>query len=529
MYAESHIHLLFLKKEIITMKKIIFSALLSMAITLPGMAQILKTTVAQGEIEGVLHEEFALYKRIPYAEAPVGNLRWKMPVAKKPWKGTYKSDEWGNRPFQVDDPNQGISHIPMSEDCLYLSVETPAKTKDEKLPVFVMIHGGGFSTGSYIGTQDSFAREGIVYVSIEYRLGALGFMAHPELSKESGKKISGNYGIYDQIMALNWIHDNIAAFGGDPEKVTICGESAGGYSVSILCASPLCKGLFRAAISESGGNFGPISNQPYGGVNNVRYVKPAETAGLDFQKKLKAKNLKALRAMSAQTILDSTGYKLFWPVVDGYAIVDDQYKLYEQGKYNDVDIMIGYNDDEGSLFIYNMTVDQYKQMAKEQFGDYTNKFFEAYPAKNDQEALYAIQDMFRDRSFGWNTYAWANLQTTTGKGKVYMYYFAQKSQNSILKSGTRGATHVAEMPFIYGSDFGGAMSETDTHMSQIMAKYWINFVKTGNPNAEGLPFWCTYKQGEESVMTMKKGFYLTPVPNQKQMDFFEDFYKSVRK
>lgn len=509
------------------MKRLLYSTILCLALAIPSMSQIVKTTVEQGEIEGVLQDGYALYKRIPYAEAPIGNLRWKMPVAKKPWKGIYKSNEWGNRPYQVDDPNQGISHIPMSEDCLYLSVGTPAKSKDEKLPVFVMIHGGGFSTGSYIGTQESFVHEGIVYVSIEYRLGALGFMAHPELSKESSKKISGNYGIYDQIMALQWIHNNIAAFGGDPNKVTICGESAGGYSVGILCASPLCKGLFRAAISESGGFFGPVSKQPYGGPSKVCYEKTAETIGTDFQKKLNAKNIKELRSLSAQTILDSTGYTTFWPVVDGYAIVDDQYTLYEQGKYNDVDILIGFNDDEGSLFIYNATIEQYKQTAQDRFGSYADKFIKAYPAHTNQEALYALQDMFRDCSFGWNTYAWANLQSKTGKGNVYVYYFAQKSQNSILKD-TRGATHVAEMPFIYGYNFGGTMTETDTHMYQVMSKYWINFIKKGNPNAEGLPFWSTYKQGEETIMTMKKGFYLSSMPNQEKMNFFEEFYKSVR-
>lgn len=505
-----------------------------------GNAQILQTKVTQGKIEGILHEGFALYKAIPYAEAPIGDLRWKMPVAKKPWKGVYKADKWGSRPYQVDDPNQGISDVPMSEDCLYLSVETPAKSKDEKLPVFVMIHGGGFSTGSYIGTQESFVKEGIVYVSIEYRLGALGFMSHPELSKENDKNISGNYGIYDQIMALQWIHDNIGAFGGDPEKVTICGESAGGYSVSILCASPLCKGLFRAAICESGGNFAPISQLAYDGVSNERTLRAAESIGVDFQNKMGVKDITEMRKLSAQAILDSTEYKFFWPTCDGYAIVDDQYKLYEQGKYNDVDVLVGYNSDEGSLFINTMTLEQYKTMAREKFGDFADKFMEAYPASNDQEALYAVQDMMRDQSFGWNTYAWANLQTKTGKGAMYVYYFDQQSQNSILKQ-TRGATHVAEMPFIYGWNWG-PMTETEKVMASTMSMFWINFIKTGNPNYSSeiavysktaetimdIPYWSNYKFGESSVMTMHEGFEITKMPNQKQMDFWEEYFKSYR-
>lgn len=499
--------------------------MLGLTMMLPAEAQLLHTTVAQGEIEGELHESFALYKAIPYAEAPVGPLRWKAPVPKAPWQGVYKAENWGGRPYQKNDPNQTGNEIAMSEDCLYLSVETPAKSRDERLPVFVMIHGGGFSTGSYSGTQESFVREGIVYVSIEYRLGALGFMAHPDLSKESADGISGNYGIYDQICALQWVHDNIAAFGGDPEKVTICGESAGGISVSILCASPLCKGLFRGAISESGGNFCPVANGK-GMSANMRPSQMAEETGKAFQQKLKAKNLKQLRKVSGEALIEATQGESFWPVVDGVAIIDDQYKLYEQGKYNDVDVLIGYNSDEGSLFVYQMTLDAYKGMIQAQYGDWAQKAMDAYPATNDQEALYAVQDIFRDNAFGWCTWTWANLQTKTGKGHVYMYYFDQQSQNSILKN-SRGATHVAEMPFIYGWNWG-PMTETEQHMAQIIPQYWINFTKTGNPNAEGLPYWTTYSQGEATVMNMHNGLHLTTAPNEKQMTFWEEYFKSIR-
>ncbi len=506
------------------MKKYLSAALLGLAMMMPTEAQILRTTVAQGEIEGELHEGFALYKAIPYAEAPVGNLRWKAPVPKAPWEGVYKAEKWGDRPWQTVDPNQNGGDLGMSEDCLYLSVETPAKSKDEKLPVFVMIHGGAFATGSYSGTQDNFVREGIVYCSIEYRLGALGFMSHPDLTKESAEGISGNYGIYDQICALQWIHDNIAAFGGDPDKVTICGESAGGISVSILCASPMCKGLFRGAISESGGNFAPIA---VSGATAMKPVAMAEAQGKDFQTALNVKNMKKMRQVTGDQIIAATKGQQFWPVVDGKAIVDDQYKLYEQGKYNDVDVLIGYNSDEGSLFVYQMQLEMYKNMMKGQYGEWADKIMEAYPATNDQEALYAVQDIFRDNAFGWCTWAWANLQSKTGKGRVYMYYFDQLSENSILGLRTRGATHVAEMPFIYA--WPGKMTEIDKHMAQIMPQYWINFVKTGDPNADGLPYWTTYKQGEATVMNMHNGFTLSPAPNQKQMEFWEGYFSSQRK
>jgi len=511
------------------MKKLLSLFLLGMFFCSSANAQILRTTVAQGEIEGELHEGFALYKAIPYAEAPVGNLRWKAPVPKAPWAGVYKAKKWGDRPFQTVDPNQNGGDLGMSEDCLYLSVETPAKSKDEKLPVFVMIHGGAFATGSYSGTQESFVREGIIYCSIEYRLGALGFMAHPELTKESKDGISGNYGIYDQICALNWIHDNIAAFGGDPEKVTICGESAGGISVSILCASPLCKGLFRAAISESGGSFCPVAageNAPAGG-NTTRWYTSAEKDGVEFMKNLGAKNMKALRKVSGEELINKTSGSQFWPVVDGKAIIGDIYQQYERGDYNDVDVLIGYNSDEGSLFVYQMKLDQYKAMTQ-QYGEAADKMMEAYPATNDQEALWAVQDIFRDTAFGWGTWAWANLQSKNSKKNVYMYYFDQNSQNSILKFPIRGATHVAEMPFIYDWHWG-EMTDVDTHMAQIMPQYWINFIKSGNPNADGLPFWTTYKQDEPTVMNMHNGFSLTKAPNQKQMEFWEELFKTMRK
>jgi para-nitrobenzyl esterase len=511
------------------MKKWMLSAIAAMTMAVPAEAQLLNTTVAQGEIEGVESNGFALYKNIPYAEAPIGELRWKAPLAKKPWKGVYKADKWGDRPPQPIDPNQNGNDAQMSEDCLYLSVETPAKSKTDKLPVFVMIHGGAFLSGSYSGTQESFVREGIVYVSIEYRLGVLGFMSHPQLSKESKNGISGNYGILDQILALQWIHDNIASFGGDPDKVTIAGESAGGISVSILCASPLCKGLFRAAICESGSSFWPVADKRSSNTAMCS-SKAAELSGVDFQNHLGKKNIKQMRKMPFRTLVDSTRMESFWPVVDGYAITGDQYKLYKAGKYNDVNVLIGTNSDEGSMFARPMSVESYIAHERSVYGEWADSLLALYPATNEKEVYFALSDIFRDGSFAWGTYAWANIQSETGKGRVYMYYFDQDSQNTIIRSFRGGASHVAEMPFIYDYSFnGGKMTETEKHMQQIMSRYWINFTKTGDPNGEAIPYWTQYKQGKPTVMIMHEGFHLDKVQNQRQMDFFEQFFNSKRR
>lgn len=481
---------------------------------------LLHTKVSQGDIEGENVEGFALYRAIPYAEAPVGDLRWKAPVPKAPWTGVYKAAEWGKQPFQPGNPET------MSEDCLYLSVMTPAKSAEEKLPVFVMIHGGAFQTGSYSGMQLNFVSEGIIYCSIEYRLGVMGFFAHPELEKETSEGISGNYGILDQICALRWIHDNIDKFGGDPSRITICGESAGGISVSILCASPMCKGLFSGAISESGSSFNPVTDYLAGISSAPKPCHFAAQEGLEFQKQLNCKNLKQLRKLPAADLVAAPVKEMFWPVMDGKAIAGDQYNLYKEGNYNDVNVLIGYNSDEGSLFMNQMTMQEYRDSIKTLYRDWAPKAMEAYPASNDQESLWAMQDLFRDNAFGYGTWAWANLQTRTGKHPVYFYYFDQASQNSMVKN-SRGATHVAEMPFVYGWSMG-KMTPSETRMGEIMRRYWINFIKTGNPNGDLLPYWTEYAEGKPTVMYMHEGFRLTPAPNEKQMQFFESYFGTMR-
>ena len=305
---------------------------------------LLKTHVETGDIEGVVDGSLAVYKAIPYAAPPVGNLRWKEPQPAKPWTGVLKSDQFGPWPPQPTRP--GRTADMMSEDCLYLGIATPATSVNDRLPVMVWIHGGGFQTEHYGGDLwKHLAMRGVVVVSVEYRTGALGFMAHPELTKESKNGHSGNYGLLDQIFALKWVQRNIQNFGGDPSKVTIFGESAGAISCSILCASPLAKGLFRAAISQSGGSFAPWQDGNRTLVTNASQ-KGAEQHGLAFQKHLKKKSLKDLRKMDAMALCgNDVGFGGFWPCVDGYVITDDLYRLYERGDYNDVPVIVMTNSD----------------------------------------------------------------------------------------------------------------------------------------------------------------------------------------
>ena len=299
--------------------------------------------VTGGVIQGEVLEDMTVYKGIPFAAPPVGDFRWKAPQPVVAWSGVRECKEFGPNPMQGNGEN-------CSEDCLYLNVWTPAKKAKEKLPVMVWIYGGGFAGGAtsyYDGAL--LAKKGVVVVSVAYRVGKLGFLSLPELSAEDPNGVSGNYGLLDQIAGLQWVKDNIAKFGGNPGNVTIFGESAGGISVSMLCASPLAKGLFQRAISQSGGSFGPTNPQSYPG-ENMQTLAVAQEANANWAKTAFGDDytLEQLRAAEAKAVMGGFGGSGGWPVTDGYVIPDDQYKLYEAGKYNDVDVLIGYNSDDSA-------------------------------------------------------------------------------------------------------------------------------------------------------------------------------------
>lgn len=510
--------------------KTLILAALVFAASVSAQAQILKTHVETGDVQGVADEGLAVYKAIPYAAPPVGNLRWRDPQPAKAWEGVRVCDEFGKMPPQPTRPGRTADQ--MSEDCLYLGIATPAKSVNDKLPVMVWIHGGGFQTEWYGGDLwKRLAQRGVVIVSIEYRTGALGFMAHPELTKESKDGHSGNYGILDQIFALQWVQRNIAQFGGDPSKVTIFGESAGAISCSILCASPLAKGLFRACISHSGGSFAPWSDKPRSlGLDASQ--KGAESQGLAFQKHLKKKNLKQLRQMDAMSLCDgNVGFAGFWPCVDGYVICDDQYRLYERGEYNDVPVIVMTNSDEGALFAPgNIKAEDYKKTVDGIFGSWAGEALKYYPGSTDDEAWHGFGDAFRDMGFAWPSYAWVSLQAKTGKSPAYAAYLAQPSEMSFSRDPRRkGVAHADDIMYLNGMFLDQPQKyPTESAVAEIIQQYWVNFAKTCNPNGKGLPYWPSFDDQKPTTMQFSNGASLIMRPNREQVDFVDRYYRAKR-
>jgi len=346
--------------------KMLFAAITAiLCTTAPMLAQIKTAKVDGGIVEGMVKDGIASFKGIPFAAPPVGDLRWRPPAPVVSWQGVRRADKFA--PGCVQEASWasvvGKSEVGFSEDCLYLNVWSPAKSPQERLPVMVWIYGGGFVSGFtslplYDG--ENLAKKGVVVVSIAYRVGPLGFLAHRELSTESSGHGSGNYGLLDEIAALGWVNRNIGAFGGAPNRVTIFGESAGGISVSMLAAAPLAKGLFQGVICESGGSFAPARVDDEGG-ENVLQLATAERRGAETLKSLGVQTIAEARKLSAQAVSAAGGGILdrFWPVLDGYVIVDDQYKLYRVGKYNDTAVLVGSNSDEGFIWLHSTTPEQY--------------------------------------------------------------------------------------------------------------------------------------------------------------------------
>src|SRR5580692_9733100 len=412
---------------------------------------------ASGTVEGKDEGAVRAFLGIPYAAPPVGNLRWKPPAAAASWTGVRKATEFGNHCMQGKVYGDMNFRDPGgSEDCLFLNVWVPTKPSGSKLPVMVWIYGGGFAAGSTSeARQDGahLAQQGVIVVSMNYRLGVFGFFVHPELAKESGHNAAGNYGLLDQTAALRWVHENIAAFGGDPANVTIFGESAGSFSVSAQMASPLAKGLFHKAIGESGGAFysGGLSFEP----RSVREEKDV----LAVSTKLGVSRLAELRALPAQKMLDAFAPPQsqdfdFGPDVDGYFLPEPVPAIFAAGKQNDVPMLAGWNHDEGSFEIafspQKPTADNMKAMAQKDFGDKADEFLKLYPIDTDQHVQRSAQDYAGDKFIAASTWEWIESQSKTGKQPIYRYRFDMTPFAKDPNAPRLGAYHSAEIEYVFG-------------------------------------------------------------------------------
>ncbi len=477
-----------------------------------------------GLIQGRVDGDLAVYKGIPFAAPPVGERRWKAPQPVVAWTGTRPATDFAPACMQAagTPPPGGLS-----EDCLYLNVWTPAKSPTERLPVLVWIYGGGFAGGatSYpVHDGARLARRGVVLVSVAYRVGVLGFFAHPQLSGETASRTSGNYGLLDMIAGLQWIQRNIAALGGDPSRVTIFGESAGGIAVSMLCASPLAKGLFHGAISQSGGSFGPTHKTPQPG-ENMRHLADAESSGVEFATAVGATSIGDLRALTSQQLLESRRAQrgMAWPIVDGYVIPDDQYRLYEAGRFNDTPVLVGYNSDEGLSFTRVKAVEEFAAGVRERYGPFADRLLAAYPTEGGRVTKTA-RDLARDSAFGWHTWSWARLQSARGKGKAFLYYFDQHpARTPGAADADHGTPHGVDVPYVF-ENLEGTPTASDRHISETMAVYWTNFAKRGDPNGEGLPAWPAFSDSNAVVMYLGPTARTGPVPSAASLKVLDEYF-----
>jgi len=501
-----------------------------------GPAQPLRyvqVRTANGVLEGEVSPDGKVrtFKGIPYAAPPVGPLRWKPPQPAPSWTGVRRAVDYPPRAMQGRIFNDMVFHdAGPSEDCLYLNIWMPEKHPETKLlPVMVWIYGGGFAAGSTSEPRQdagNLSKKGVLVVSLGYRLGVFGFFAHPELTEESGHNASGNYGLLDQVAVLKWIKANIATFGGDPDNVTIFGESAGSRSVGALMASPLAQGLFRRAIGESGSCFDTM--QPW---------KPrvqAEQAGVKFaESAFGTDSLEVLRAMPAQKVL-AAALKLpreyFTPDIDGYFLPTKCLSIYASGQQSHIPLLVGWNRDERDFksFFTNdaPTVANYVKRVKAQYGTNAESILKLYPATTDAEAKRAGQDIAGDQFTGYDTWKWMEMQLQTGGSPVFRYEFDETLPlPAHAKRGTEPtAPHASEIEFVFKALSSRHLPwrPDDYKVSELMADYWTNFAKTGDPNGPGLPPWPAYNRRDGyPVMHLKADSGSTPDEHRDRYEFFD--------
>jgi len=457
-----------------------------------------------GKLLGTYSETSKVYafKGIPYAAAPIGGLRWRPPEQEDPWRGVRDAREFGPRCMQGKIFDDMIFRDPgPSEDCLSVNVWTPTVTETAALPVMVWIHGGGFAAGgSSEPRQDgeNLAKRGVVVVSLNYRLGVFGFFTHPGLEKESSHHAAGNYGLLDMVAALQWVQDNIVMFGGDSTKVTIFGESAGSWAVSELMASPLAKGLFARAIGESGAAFSDTSLP-------MMSLEASENANEKFARSLHMQTIGAMRAMTAEQLLEDSikpDPERFVPVIDGYFLPDAVPDIYAAGKQAHVPLLAGWNHDEGGTAAASKaTVESFTADVQKTFGDRAAAVLKVYPATDLEQAKSSAAALACDEFIAFATWKWIEAQAATGDAPVYRYWFTHVLPPP---ANVQGAYHSADIEFVFDNLANKDLPwrDSDKQLAGLMADYWTNFAKTGNPNSAGLPVWPVFKPADDEIMKL---------------------------
>lgn len=520
------------------MKKQFFITLAAMFLTIGASAQDApQAQTGNGILEGINESGIKVFKGVPFAAPPVGNLRWAAPQPVQKWDGIRKADEFGPNPMQENvfgDMMFGTKK--MSEDCLYLNIWTPAKTMDEKLPVFIYFNGGGLMAGSgseprYAGL--SMARRGIVAITANYREGIFGFFAHPQLSKETSYKGSGNYGFLDQAAAIKWVKDNISAFGGDPDRITIMGESAGSMSVSALMASPLTRNLISQAMASSGSVLG---SRP------VLSLKEAEEAGVETTKRLGCKSIKDLRALSADELMKRAAVKSVPSYnIDNYFFTEQPTETYAKGEQAQVPCLIGNNSSEMvPAYILQgkaATIENLKPILEKAFNVSADKLLPMYGINTDADIMKLPgYQLAGDIFIAYATWKWMNVQQQTCSKPVYRYVFCRPRPDMVIKNKEAGlaggvqdkksdapaapkipgAIHSADIEYEMGNLSTNnvfAWNADDYAVSDIFQSYYANFIKTGNPNGLGLPEWTPINgQAVAPVMQIDVNTYLKADP-----------------
>lgn len=502
-----------------------------------------RVKIANGTLEGIVDTNaIARFTGIPYAQPPVGALRWKEPQAALNWTGVLKADHFRSSPMQKHVfSDMTFRADSVSEDCLYLNVWTPSKSRKDKLPVLLYFYGGGFVAGDgseYRYDGESVARKGIVTVTVNYRLGVFGFLAHPELTKESPHHASGNYGLLDQNAALLWVRKNIAAFGGDPKKITIGGESAGSMSVSAQMASPLSRDLIAGAIGESGAMINPTGPPVT--------LEQGEQAGLKFAQAAGAGSLAALRAMTAIQLLDSASKPGAFRVattIDGYFFPKSPVDIFAAGEQARVPLLAGWNSTEVSYMALlggdAPTPENYAKKIGQVYGADSDKVLQLYPGSTQDEATQSATALASDRFIVFSTWKWTDLQAKTSGQPVYNYLFSHPRPAAGAAAGAQatppwpGAFHASEIEYALGNLATNkvyAWTPDDYKVSATMEQYFANFIKTGNPNGEGLPDWLPNTAGSPvQRMNINVDSRLEPETHRDRYLFLDSLYMSGRK